>query len=281
MNPLTDTTPLDSTSAVETPLRSTQISERERFRELLFMLTWRDIKVRYKQSVMGFLWAVFMPALIVVSGVLVRTAAARVAGVPVTAADIGSVMVKAVPWAFFIGAVKFGTQSLVGNSNLVSKIAFPKEVFPLAAVGSSLFDFAIASVTLVVVLLLFGWHPTLRALWSIPLFAVLVMFASALALFLSAANLFYRDVKYVVDAVLTFAIFFTPVLYDSSMLGRWQNVALLNPVAPLLEGISVSMIHGEPPQTGWVTYSLVLSMLLLFSTYVFFKRVERQFAERL
>lgn len=258
-----------------------QLTDSQRLRELLVMLTWRDIKVRYKQSIMGFLWAIFMPALIVISGVLIRTAAARMSGVPLTTDDIGSVMVKSVPWAFFIGAIKFSTQSLVGNGNLVTKIAFPKEIFPLAAVGSSLFDFAIASAALVLVLLLLGWQPTISTLWAVPLCLVLVIFSSALALFLSAANLFYRDVKYVVDVVLTFAIFFTPVLYDSIMLGDWQVVALLNPVAPILEGLSDVMMHDALSNPWWTTYSFVVSALLFVMSYRFFKRVECQFAERL
>lgn len=252
-----------------------------RFRELLLMLTWRDVKIRYKQSVMGILWAIFMPALIILSGVLIRVAAARVANVPVTAEDIGSVMVKSVPWAFFIAAIKFGTSSLVGNSNLVTKIAFPKEVFPLAAVASSLFDFAIAALTLIIALLLFGWHPTVSALWAIPLIMVLIIFTTAMALFLSAANLFYRDVKYLVDAVLTFAIFFTPVLYDAHLLGRWETIALLNPAAPLLEGLAAAMIRHSSPALGWTAYSAGVSIALFLISYSYFKRQEQQFAERM
>ena len=115
-----------------------------RSKDLLYMLTWRDVRVRYKQSVMGFFWAILMPLLIVSSGILVRIATATYSGSTVSKADLGSVMIRAVAWAFFIAGIRFSTNSLIGNPNLVTKIAFPKEVFPISAVLANLIDLSIS-----------------------------------------------------------------------------------------------------------------------------------------
>jgi lipopolysaccharide transport system permease protein len=250
-----------------------------RSRDLLFMLTWRDIHVRYKQSIMGLFWSILMPGLIVGAGVLVRVAAAQYSGGTISMDDISSVMVRAVPWAFFIAGIRFATNSLISNSNLVTKIAFPKEVFPISAVLSNFFDFVIAGAVVVVIMLFTGWRPTLAALWFAPLMFMLILFTVALAMILAAANLFYRDVKYLVEVFLTYAIFFTPVLYPASMLGKWENLIMLNPIAPLLEGIANSVVLGAMPDPAWTAYSVMLSLLLLIIGYWMFKRLESKFAE--
>jgi ABC-type polysaccharide/polyol phosphate export permease len=243
------------------------------------MLTWRDIHVRYKQSLMGLLWSILMPGLIVGAGILVRVAAAQFSGTEVTLEDISSVMVRAVPWSLFIAGLRFGTNSLTSNASLVTKIAFPKEGFPLSAVLSNLFDFFIASAVVLVIMLVFGWLPSLEALWAIPLMVVLVLFTMALSMILSAANLFFRDVKYLMEVFLTYAIFFTPVLYPASMLGKWKDIVMLNPIAPLLEGIADSVVLGRSPDPYWTTYGAVTSVVLFVAGYWFFKRLESKFAE--
>jgi lipopolysaccharide transport system permease protein len=243
------------------------------------MLTWRDIRIRYKQSIMGFFWAILMPALVVGAGILVRFAASQFSGSHLSTGSIASVMVRAVAWSFFIGGIRFGTNSLVSNPNLVTKIAFPKEVFPISAVLANLFDVAIATVAVVVVMLFLGWTPTLNVLWALPIMVLLCALTTGLALFLSAANLFFRDVKYLVEAILTYAIFFTPVLYDASSLGKWKDWILLNPIAPLLEGLATTVAGGQPPEMNWLIYSAVFSLVVLFGSYALFKRLESTFAE--
>lgn len=250
-------------------------------RELLLLLSWREIKVRYKQSVMGLAWAILMPAIIVGAGVLVRVGAAQLTGGHVTADDIASVMVRAVPWSFFAGALRFGTNSLVGNTSLVTKIAFPKEVFPISAVLSNGFDFLIAASVVVIGLLLMGWVPSLEALWALPLLVMLAIFTAGLTMLLSALNLFYRDVKYLVEVALTYAIFVTPVLFPASIAGRWQSIVLLNPIAPILEGLSDALIGHRTPQLGWVGYSAAVAVATAVLGYTVFKWLETQFAERI
>jgi len=210
---------------------------------------------------------------------LVRIAVAKYSNSTVTADDIASVIVRAVAWSFFTSGIRFGTSSLMANINLVTKLAFPKEVFPFAATLSSLFDFAIATAAAVGILLMIGWQPGINALWAIPLVLVLVALTAGLALFLSAANLFYRDVKYLVEVFLTYAIFFTPVFYDVTMLGEWSDLALLNPVAPILEGLSASVVLNRPPDAAWLSYSAIVSLFILVAGYWFFKQLEAKFAE--
>lgn len=137
------------------PTLAESFHELIQYRDLLYMFTWRDIKARYKQSMMGFFWAILMPLLIVGAGVLVRIAFLMTSGNHINFGDLSSIALKSLPWAFFVSAVKFGTQSMLSNTNLVTKIYFPREVLPLAAVLASLFDTAIAS-SVVIVLLILG-----------------------------------------------------------------------------------------------------------------------------
>jgi ABC-type polysaccharide/polyol phosphate export permease len=255
------------------------IRELMRYRELLYMLSWREVRIRYKQSVMGLLWAVLMPVIITMAGVVVRVAATKLSGRPVSGADVGAIGVKALPWAFFISALRFGTMSLAGNSNLVTKIKFPRLVFPLSAVLTSLVDLAVASPLLLILLPLSGVHLAWTMLWAPILLLVLVLFTVGLTVLCSAANLFFRDVKYIVEVILTFAIFFTPVLYDADMVGSWRSLVMLNPVAPLLEGLNAAVVRGHAPDLGWVAYSTGMAVLFCWGGVAFFRRLEPRFAE--
>jgi len=250
-----------------------------RYRELLYMFSWRDIRIRYKQSVMGLLWAVFMPALIVGAGVLVTVAMAHYGGKPLTREPIIAILVKGVAWTLFMSGLRFGTNSLVGNASLVTRIAFPKEVFPLAAIVSSTFDFLIAAAIALVLLLALDVRPTIHWLLAIPLLMSLIALTTGFAFVLSAANLYYRDVKYLVEAVLSVAIFFTPVLYSAQVVGEWKPLLMVNPVAPLLEALDAVVIRGVLPETGWTVYAVVVSVVLLIAGYGYFKRLETRFAE--
>jgi len=245
------------------------------------MLMWRDIRVRYKQSIMGFFWAILMPAMVIGAGLVVRFVAAHWSGTKLTINDVGSVMMRAVVWSFLISGIRFGTNSLVGNASLVTKLAFPKEVFPISAVLSNLLDFVVALAAVIIVMLFLGWLPTPYMLWSIPIMLLVCAFTTGLSLFLAAANLFFRDVKYIVEVLVTYAIFFTPVLYDAAALGKWKSIILLNPAAPLLEGIADAVVYGRMPDLGWLAYSAVAALGTLLLSYWLFKQLEPKFAESL
>jgi|HubBroStandDraft_5_1064220.scaffolds.fasta_scaffold23370_2 lipopolysaccharide transport system permease protein len=250
-----------------------------RYRDLLYMLTWRDIRVRYKQSVMGLLWAILMPAAIVVSGVVVRVAMARVANQALSMRDLTPVFVKSVAWAFFVSSVRQGTNSLISNSSLVTRIYFPRLVVPLSAVLANLFDFVVASCVLTVILACVGVPISVNLLWVPPIVVLLILLTAGLAIFLSAAGLFFRDVKYLVEIFVMFAIFVTPVFFSASILGRWEWVLLMNPVAPLLEGMSDAVVLGQMPNLAWLGYSTMATVGIFGGAVAIFRRLEYIFAE--
>jgi ABC-type polysaccharide/polyol phosphate export permease len=255
------------------------IREVIQYRNLLWMLTWRDIKVRYKQSVMGFFWAILMPLLIVAAGVLVRLAYSITSSHRMNFADLASIMLKSLPWAFFVGAIKFGANSMLSNPNLVTKIYFPREVFPLAAVLASLFDAAIASTVIFVFLVVARVGVSLYLFWLPLLLLLIVLLTAGLAMLLSCANLFFRDVKYLVDILLTFGIFFTPVFYDARMLGKWQTLLLMNPLGALLEAINDVVVHHQAPSYPWLVYATCFAIFGLLASWWIFDRAEARFAE--
>jgi lipopolysaccharide transport system permease protein len=250
-----------------------------RSREILYMITWREIRIKYKQSVMGFLWAILMPMMIISAGLLVRYGYSRISGKPLSLSELATVSVKSLPWAFFISSLRFATNSLVSNVNLVTKINFPKEIFPLSAIISQLFDFLVAGVLLAGVLVLARIGPSAQLLWVPVLLALLILLATGLGVFFSAANLFFRDVKYIVEVIVTFAIFFTPVFYEADLMGKWSNLLLLNPAAPLLEGLNAAVVLHRAPDLGWLLYSALVSMAAFFGSFYFFHRVQHSFAE--
>jgi len=256
-----------------------EFKELYRYRELLYMLTYRDIRVRYKQSIMGFLWAVLMPVLIIGAGVVVRYGYALASGKLLNGMDVASVAVKSVPWAFLVASIRFSCHSLINNQNLVTKVYFPKEVFPIAAVMACLFDLIVASGALAMFLVVTqsGWNAQLA--WVPLLLVILIGLALGVGMIVSAASLFLRDVKYVVEVILTFGIFFTPVLYDVRMFGKRGEWLLLNPVAPLLEGFNNCIVRHQPPELVWLVYSLCFGMTALLGGFVFFKHLEPGFAE--
>ena len=252
------------------------------YRELLYVLTWRDIKVKYKQSVMGVIWAIFMPALAISAGVLVKFAFAKLSGTPLGLSQVATVTVKAIPWSFFISALQAGTNSLTGNVNLVTKIYFPNEVFPISAVLSQFFDLAIASFVLILILVYAQIGVSVYLLWTPILMGLLILLVVGSVLLLSMANLFYRDIKYIVQVVVTFAIFFTPVFYEANFLGmKWKPLIMLNPVAPVLEGLNACIVLKKMPETGWVAYSAIIAVTLFLVSFMIFKKMEPSFAENI
>lgn len=267
--------------------------ELARSRDLLMQLTIRDIRIRYKQAVMGFGWSIFMPLLVVLAGCVVRFSIAQVSGHELNRATIGGMMVKALPWAFFVGAIGFATTSLTNNMALVSKVYFPREVLPLSAVLAQGFDTAVGSVAAMVALPFLGGQATWALLW-VPLLALLLAtFTAGVALFLSCANLFFRDIKYIVQVALTFGIFFTPVFFEPAMFGaRGAQLIMLNPLAPILEGLRLTVAEGHQLSTTlwsatgvllwtpwYLAYTAAWSVVGLFGSAILFHRAELVFAE--
>ncbi len=267
-------------------------------RGLLYELTLRDVRIRYKQAVMGFGWALFMPVLIVLAGCLVRLALMHGAGGTVDRDEIAGLAVKSLPWAFVVGSIGFATPSLTNNMNLVSKVYFPREVLPLASLLAQSFDSTVGVAVLMVVLLVLGTIHLAALVWVPVLALLLFVLTAAACLFLSCANLFFRDVKYIVQVMVTFGIFFTPVLFEPSMLGpKWARLIMLNPLAPLLEGLRLSVVRGHDlllplttPATHaagvvvewnpwWLVYAALWATGGLLVSALLFHRSESIFAE--
>lgn len=257
-------------------------------RELLWALTWRDIRVKYKQALFGLAWAVFLPVLAVGAGLIFRCAMAFFSSRPLIPADLFRLVIKALPWLLFASIVNGASNSLIGNTQLITRIYFPREVIPLSAALSALFDFAIALLALVlslIILTLLGWGSLITwTPWALlaPVFLILlILLAVGLGLFLAAANLFFRDVKYIVQVLLQFGLFFSLVYFTYEELGRWGWLLLLNPVAALLEALRLVLVDGQSPAELWPFLALATAVTLgicLLAAWVF-EQAEYRFAE--
>lgn len=265
-------------------------------RDLLVQLATRDVRIRYKQAVMGFAWAILTPLLIVGAGALVRVAVVAMTGRTLARTEIGSVILKSFPWAFFSGAISFAVNSITGSISLVTKIYFPRAILPIAVVLANMFDLGVGIAALLVTLPFFGAQLTGALLWAPVVVVLLVVFTAGLGVVLACANLFYRDIKYITQVVITFGIFFTPVLFDAASFGaRMSRVLMLNPLAPVFEGLRLSVLNGHNllrplSQTvggatfvvwepWYLLYSAGWAALLLACGLLLFQRTQDLFAE--
>lgn len=260
--------------------------------ELLREFIVRDIRVRYKQAVMGLLWAILMPTLLVAIGLGARVAFLGGTSA-LTAEVVGGIAVRSALWSGFAAAVSFGTASLVANATLVGKVYFPREVLPLSAVLSNGLDTAVALGVCALALPWLGARGTLALIWVPVVLALWLGAAWAAALFLSAANLFFRDVKYLVQALLSVGVLVTPVFFSAHELrGRAAALIAWNPLTPLLDGITLVLFEGHhlgrplgsPEAVLWTPWHLGVTALLVLGSLVVgslvFHRAEDLFAER-
>jgi lipopolysaccharide transport system permease protein len=249
------------------------------YQDLLFSLVVRDIRIRYKQAVMGFIWALFMPIVAISAGILIKKAMAVVSGRYIDTLGVVAIAVKVLPWTFFVSSIRFCVMSLIGNTQLVTKIYFPREVLPLASVIACLVDFGIALIFLTVLLTVVQFGVSIYFLFVPLILIFLFLFTYGVGLLLSAANLFYRDVRYVVEIILMFGIFFTPVFYQASTFGNWSHILMLNPVGSILESLDKAVILKQMPDLFWLSYAGVASVLTFLIGLFFFRRFEPLFAE--
>ncbi len=264
-----------------------------RVRGLMYELTLRDVRVRYKQAVLGVLWALFTPILVVLAGIMVRLTVAYSSGHATDHGALAAIAVKAVPWSFFAGAVSAATGSLTSNAALLTKVYFPREVLPLSTVFAQVVDLSAGAIAAGVLAAAFGAPLSWALLWVPLLVLLLVGFTMAVTLLLSCLNVFFRDVKYIVQVLITFGIFFTPVFFEASMLGaRGARLVMLNPLAPLLEGLRLAVVRGHdltvPLRTAaglvewdprYLAYSAAWTVLGLPLAALIFSRLESRFAD--
>jgi lipopolysaccharide transport system permease protein len=248
------------------------------YRELLYFLVWRDIKVRYKQTALGVLWALLQPLLTaVVFGVLFgRFARLPSEGVPYALL----VFCGFLPWQLFAQGLNEASNSLVANERLVTKVCFPRLVIPASAILGGLVDLAIGLVVLAGMLLYYGVAPTLAMLWVPALIAAVVATALGAGLWLSALNVVYRDVRYALPFLTQFWFVATPVVYSSTIVPeRWRAWLALNPMAGLIQSFRWAVLGGQPVPARMLVVSVCVSLLLLVSGFWYFRRMEDTFAD--
>lgn len=254
------------------------LSELWAYRELLYFLAWRDIKVRYKQTVLGALWAVIPPFFTMLA---FSVFFGRLAGVPTDKSIPYPIFSFAalVPWGFFQHGLSQAADSLVGSSNLIRRVYFPRLVVPLSGVLSGGVDFVIAFVFLLLLTAWYGITPTLNVLW-LPAFVLLALVSAlGVGLWLSALNVQFRDVRYTLGFLTQFWLFCTPIAYPSSMLAEpWRTVYGLNPMAGVVEGFRWALLDAPPPgNLVWASAGAAIFILVTGAFY--FRRMERTFAD--
>ena len=248
------------------------------YRELLYFLTWRDVKVRYKQTALGAAWAIIQPFFTMVVFSLFFGQLARIPsdGIPYPIFSFAAL----VPWTFFANGLGQSANSLVGNANLIKKIYFPRLAVPIATILSGVIDFVLAFVVLIGMMLYYGILPTINTLW-LPLFVLLALVTSlGVGLWLSALNVEFRDVRYVVPFLTQIWMFATPIAYPSSLLGEpWRTLYGLNPMVGVVEGFRWALLGtGEAPGPI-LAVSALAALLLLVSGAFYFRRMEKSFAD--
>ena len=248
------------------------------FRELLYFLVWRDVKVRYKQTALGAAWAILQPVMtmLVFSVFFGRLAKVPSDGIPYPVFAFTALL----PWQLFAYALTESSNSLVSNQNLITKVYFPRLVIPISAVLAGLVDFGISFVVLLVLMRYYGIVPT-AAVALLPLFVLLaIVTALAVGLWLSALNVKYRDVRYTIPFLTQFWLFVTPVAYPSSLVPeQWRALYGLNPMAGVVEGFRWALLGKTQSPGAMLAVSVAAVIILLFGGLMYFRRTESTFAD--
>jgi lipopolysaccharide transport system permease protein len=259
------------------PLFKINLRELWSYRELLFFLTWRDIKIRYKQTALGALWAIIQPLFAMILFTVVFGLLARVPSdnVPYPLFAYAGL----VPWTFFANAITNSGNSLVGSSTLISKVYFPRLFIPAAAVASGLLDLAIASLLLIPLLIYFQITLTWKILFLPVIAGLVAVLALGVGMVLSALNVKYRDVRYALPFLVQLWLFASPVIYPTSLVpANWRWLLSVNPMTGLIEAFRASLFgHDFEPST--LLPAVVITILVLVLSFFAFRRVEDSFAD--
>jgi lipopolysaccharide transport system permease protein len=248
------------------------------YRELLYFLVWRDVKLRYKQTVLGAAWAILQPFLTMVVFTLFFGKLARIPsdGIPYPLFSFAAL----VPWMFFANGLQQGANSLVGNAQLITKVYFPRLVIPISAVLSGAVDFTVSFIVLLGMMAFYGSVPSTQILW-LPLFFILA-FVTALGVgtWLSALNVKFRDVRYTLPFLTQLWLFLTPVAYPSSLLADpWRTLYSLNPMVGVVEGFRWGLLGAQTSPGPMILVSSISAIVILATGILYFRRMERSFAD--
>ncbi|MFQ5786773.1 MAG: ABC transporter permease [Thermodesulfobacteriota bacterium] len=257
-----------------------KILELTKYKELLLNIAIREIKVRYKQSVLGIFWAILQPLSMMIVFTIIFSRFARIPsdGIPYPLFSYTALL----PWTFFATSLSFAIPSLVSNSNLLTKIYFPREIFPIASILAAFVDFCIAAVIFLAILIFYKVNLTLSAFYIIPILLIQILLTLAVSLFASAVNVYYRDVKYALPFLIQLCMYLSPVIYPvSSVPDRFKSLYMLNPMAPIISGYRNVLLKGTSPDFHYIGISALVTVILLFLSYKYFKMVEMSFADKI
>jgi len=252
-------------------------SELWNYRELLYFFVWRDVKIRYKQTALGFAWAIIQPLFLMVVFTLFFGGLAKIPseGIPYPLFSFAAL----IPWTLFAEGLTRSTTSMVSNANIMTKVYFPRLIMPISGILSPLVDFAIAFVILILMMVYFGFVPTI-AIVILPAFILLAIMTSlAVGLWLSALNVKYRDFQYTIPFLIQLWLFASPVVYPSTLLpAQFRILYGLNPMAGVIEGFRWALLGTNPPE-AMILVSVGVVILLLIGGLFYFKRMEQYFAD--
>jgi lipopolysaccharide transport system permease protein len=248
------------------------------YRELLYFLTWRDVLVRYKQTVLGVAWAIIQPlfTMVVFSVFFGKLVKVPSDGIPYPIFSYAAL----VPWTFFSNSLNKTSNSLVGNAALIRKIYFPRLAMPIAAVLSGVVDFVLAFMVLLGMMLFYGIVPTIHAIWLPGLLLLAFVTSLGVGLWLSAMNVQFRDVRHTVPFIIQFWLFATPVAYPSSLLAEpWRTLYGINPMVGVVEGFRWALLGTDTAPGLMIIVSSLVSLALLIGGAYYFRRMEKTFAD--
>ncbi len=249
-----------------------------RFRYLLLLLVWRDVKGRYKQALFGFTWAILTPAFQalvfwVVFGALFRIPAGKVPYLPLVFSGF-------IFWNFFSQSVSSATLSITGNSNLVTKVAFPKEILIFSSILGRIPDLIASLIVLIAIIAFYHIDLSAHILWLIPILTIEMALALAVGMFLASINVYFRDITAVVPILLMAWLFLTPVIYPlESIPQQYQLYAKLNPMTGILEGLRNAVLVGAPPERISTLLSITITFIFVVFSYLLFKKLEKGFSD--
>lgn len=271
---------MSTVTVIQPPRGWARIGFRElwEYRELLYFLAWRDVKVRYKQTLLGASWAVIQPLLLMVvfSIFLGRLARVPSDGLPYPV----FVLAALVPWTLFSQVVNGACNSLVAGGSMISKIYFPRLLLPLSAALSFVLDFFIALIVLFGMMAYYGIFPTLSFLWILPLTLLAFGVAVAVGTGLAALNARYRDVRYAVPFLLQLWLFASPIAYPTSLVPeRWRTIFAINPITGVVEGFRWALLRSGDAPGSLLWASVAIGFVMMFLAVAYFRRVESSFAD--
>jgi lipopolysaccharide transport system permease protein len=259
-----------------------------RYRELIYFLIWRDVKVRYKQTALGASWAIIQPFVTMVVFTILFGNLAKMPsdGIPYPLFSYTGLL----PWGLFTKALSDAGRSMITNRSMITKVYFPRLSIPIASVLSGLVDFALAFVVLIGMILFYNYNPNLEyqvvltpAILTLPLFLVLALITSlGVGLWLSALNVQYRDINYIIPFLTQFWLFITPIAYPASMIPeQWQLLYALNPIAGVVEGFRWALLGADTAPGPMIAVSAIIAVILMISGLYYFRRMERTFADEI